>query len=275
MGLAISEEHQALAGVVRSFIKAHKVDDGRPCNARRRPRSVASFWSELTELGWLGLHLPRGTGWSGIRLVRLTIVLEELGRAVAPGPFLPTTTRPPQCHASGAPVSTTTFSPGSRSAHARGTRLHGSLRHGHDGSLQGGAGLVLGGDMADVLVLVVDEDLVVVDRHHDGLHIHECEEPGSFAACRPRRVRLGANTLMMCSPARGVRGAYRARARGCRSRRWSTSVHRDGDGLRQGTCAVRPSDRHLSGSQTSFREHAGCLGTRDGSSVGCGAHHRR
>jgi alkylation response protein AidB-like acyl-CoA dehydrogenase len=48
------------------------------------------FWGDLAALGWLGLHLPEDGGGSGYGLAELAVVLEELGRACAPGPFLPT-----------------------------------------------------------------------------------------------------------------------------------------------------------------------------------------
>ena len=53
---------------------------------RRRPR----FWQDLVELGWLGLHVDEEHGGSGFGLPELVVVIEELGRAVAPGPFVPT-----------------------------------------------------------------------------------------------------------------------------------------------------------------------------------------
>ena len=44
----------------------------------------------MAELGWLGIHLPEEYGGSGAGLLELAVVLDELGRQVAPGPFLPT-----------------------------------------------------------------------------------------------------------------------------------------------------------------------------------------
>ena len=55
-------------------------------DAEARP----SFWKEMAELGWLGIHLPEEHGGSGAGLSELVVVLDELGRQVAPGPFLPT-----------------------------------------------------------------------------------------------------------------------------------------------------------------------------------------
>ena len=48
------------------------------------------FWAELAGQGWLGLHVPEALGGQGYGLLELAVVLEELGRASAPGPFLPT-----------------------------------------------------------------------------------------------------------------------------------------------------------------------------------------
>ena len=44
----------------------------------------------MAELGWLGIHLPEEHGGAGAGLSELVVVLDELGRQVAPGPFLPT-----------------------------------------------------------------------------------------------------------------------------------------------------------------------------------------
>src|SRR5881398_3513053 len=52
--------------------------------------TLPPFWDELAALGWLGLHLAEDVGGSGYGLPELAVVLEELGRACAPGPFLPT-----------------------------------------------------------------------------------------------------------------------------------------------------------------------------------------
>jgi alkylation response protein AidB-like acyl-CoA dehydrogenase len=48
------------------------------------------FWGKLAELGWLGLVYPEAHGGVGLGLVDLTVVLEEMGRVVMPGPFFST-----------------------------------------------------------------------------------------------------------------------------------------------------------------------------------------
>src|SRR3954470_14623316 len=48
------------------------------------------LWSLATELGWTGLLVPEEHGGAGQGLIEQAIVAEEIGRAVARGPFLPT-----------------------------------------------------------------------------------------------------------------------------------------------------------------------------------------
>lgn len=47
-------------------------------------------WRKMAELGWLGLSFSEAYGGSGLGMVELGILFEEMGRAVMPGPFLPT-----------------------------------------------------------------------------------------------------------------------------------------------------------------------------------------
>ena len=48
------------------------------------------FWDEMAKLGWLGLHIDEADGGQGFGLAELAVVVEELGRVGAPGPFVPT-----------------------------------------------------------------------------------------------------------------------------------------------------------------------------------------
>src|SRR5664279_3716991 len=48
-----------------------------------------SLWSELSELGWPGIAISEDHGGQGLGQIELSILSEELGRAVAPVPFLP------------------------------------------------------------------------------------------------------------------------------------------------------------------------------------------
>jgi alkylation response protein AidB-like acyl-CoA dehydrogenase len=61
---------------------------------RRRmaePAAVTDeFWQKLAEQGWLGILYPEENGGSGLGLVDLVVLMEEMGRAVMPGPFFST-----------------------------------------------------------------------------------------------------------------------------------------------------------------------------------------
>lgn len=45
------------------------------------------FWKKVTELGWLALVFPEKYGGAGLGFVELTVVLESMGGALAPGSF--------------------------------------------------------------------------------------------------------------------------------------------------------------------------------------------
>ncbi len=88
MSIAIEDDHLALLAAARRFT----ADRCPPAVARAaRAAEPPTFWDELVGLGWLGLAVPEGEGGEGYGFAELAVVLEELGRVVAPGAALPTT----------------------------------------------------------------------------------------------------------------------------------------------------------------------------------------
>jgi alkylation response protein AidB-like acyl-CoA dehydrogenase len=75
---------------------AAKLIEGRVTPSRLREleagldRMDRDLWSELAAANLLGLCLPERNGGSGYGILEAVVVLEELGRAVAPVPFLET-----------------------------------------------------------------------------------------------------------------------------------------------------------------------------------------
>lgn len=53
-------------------------------------RIDAALWKNAAELGWLGLSLPERHGGSALGAAEMAVVHEELGRSLAPLPYLPT-----------------------------------------------------------------------------------------------------------------------------------------------------------------------------------------
>ncbi|WP_054815011.1 acyl-CoA dehydrogenase [Nocardia arizonensis] len=169
MGIALTDDHRQLEEVARSFLGAHKArtlsrelldapEAGRPL-----------FWSELAQLGWLGLHIAEADGGSGFGLLELVVVVEELGRVVAPGPFVPTVTASAVIAAAGSAEQKRRLLPGLLDGSTvAGIGVAGDITI-KGGEATGSAGVVLGAGLADLLVLVAGEDVLIVERGRAGL----------------------------------------------------------------------------------------------------------
>ncbi len=94
MTLGLTEEHLQLAETVRGWAQRHCPPDVVRA-AADGPDSGSAHYREalapgLAEQGLLGLHLPEEDGGQGYGLPELSVAVEELGRALVPGDFLPT-----------------------------------------------------------------------------------------------------------------------------------------------------------------------------------------
>src|SRR5580692_6048747 len=90
MPIALTEDHRALGQTASDFLAKRDARGAARALLEAKDETLPPFWADLAELGWLGLHLPEDKGGSGFGLPELVVVVEELGRAVAPGPFVPT-----------------------------------------------------------------------------------------------------------------------------------------------------------------------------------------
>lgn len=70
---------------VESPVKLVRAIEGDPGTGYAK-----DLWSKIAGLGWVGLALPEQYGGQGLGLPFLGIVTEELGRAIAPVPFVTT-----------------------------------------------------------------------------------------------------------------------------------------------------------------------------------------
>jgi alkylation response protein AidB-like acyl-CoA dehydrogenase len=90
MDFGFSEEQELLRATARKFFE----NECPSAFVRRRMEEPAGttdeFWGKLAEQGWLGLIYPEEYGGSGLGFVDLTVLMEEMGRVVMPGPFFST-----------------------------------------------------------------------------------------------------------------------------------------------------------------------------------------
>ncbi|MEU7987333.1 acyl-CoA dehydrogenase [Streptosporangium canum] len=162
MAIGLSEEHEALRESVTGWaernIPSEVVRTAIAAENERRP----AFWPGLAEQGLLGLHLPEEHGGSGYGLLETAVAVEALGERVAPGPYVPTVFASAAILASDGKAHAELL-PGLADGTLTGAvALTGSITgtRGEDGTLTVGglAELVLGGALADVLVLPVSTD---------------------------------------------------------------------------------------------------------------------
>jgi len=88
--LGLTDDHVALHETARRWAAAHCSPAVARAAMESETEELPPFWSDLAAMGWLGLHLPAEHGGEGFGPAELVVVIEELGRAGAPGPFLPT-----------------------------------------------------------------------------------------------------------------------------------------------------------------------------------------
>jgi alkylation response protein AidB-like acyl-CoA dehydrogenase len=118
---AFSSDQQLLRNSARSYLDEHCT----PAAVRALwddARGVSDgMWKQMAELGWLGLSLPEAYGGSALGLVETAILLEELGRAAAPTPYLPTVLAAHAILAAGTGAQRDRWLPAIASGGARGT----------------------------------------------------------------------------------------------------------------------------------------------------------
>ncbi|OZG28851.1 alkylation response protein AidB-like acyl-CoA dehydrogenase [Williamsia limnetica] len=164
MGLPISTEHIELAESVRKVLS----DRGAIGAARTTTDTgctTVPFWKDLVSLGWLGLHIPEQYGGQGFGTAELAVVLEELGRAVAPGDFLPTVIASELIRLAGSEDQRTALLPELSAGEVTAAiGLGGDITVDADGAVGGAGGALLGGGSAEVFVLRSEADVVLVRR---------------------------------------------------------------------------------------------------------------
>jgi alkylation response protein AidB-like acyl-CoA dehydrogenase len=88
MNFGFNEEQELLRSTARKFFE-NECPPGVVRELMDTPEGMSpSLWRRIAEQGWLGLIYPEAHGGMGLGFVDLTVLMEEMGRAVVPGPFL-------------------------------------------------------------------------------------------------------------------------------------------------------------------------------------------
>src|SRR3954469_12973471 len=164
MTIAITDEHRSLGATASDLLLKRDARGAARALLEAPAEELPDLWSDVVELGWLGLHLPEAVGGSGFGLEELVVVVEELGRAVAPGPFVPTVIASAFLAGAGDDALKAQLLPGL----ADGSRIGGVALESavtiKGGKASGSAGPVLGGGLADVVLVASGDDVVVIER---------------------------------------------------------------------------------------------------------------
>jgi alkylation response protein AidB-like acyl-CoA dehydrogenase len=91
MPVALNDDQSALAQTVAGFAERHGAREStRKDTANHKAGERPDHWLELISLGLHAVHLPEEVGGQGGSIEDIAVVIGEAGRALLPGPLLPT-----------------------------------------------------------------------------------------------------------------------------------------------------------------------------------------
>jgi len=196
MSIALTDDHKALADTASELLTKRDARAAARALLEAESEDRPAFWDEVAGLGWLGLHVAEEHGGSGFGLEELVVVVEQMGRAIAPGPFVPTVLASAIIAAAAPDEIQKRLLPGLADGSVTGAvGLGGEVTVLGDAA-SGSAGVVLGAGLADLLLVPSGEDVVWWSS---------ARPTGSPSTCRPTWIR------------RAARGGCRSTARRARS----------------------------------------------------------
>jgi alkylation response protein AidB-like acyl-CoA dehydrogenase len=202
MSIAVTQDHQALAQTVADFLVKHRARAGARGLLESDEEPLPSFWAEMAGLGLLGLHVPEELGGSGFTLAELLVVTEQLGRAMAPGPFVPTVITSTVIAAAAPEDLRKRLLPGLADGSLIGAAALGGDVSQADGTASGNAGVVISGALADILLVPSGDDVLVVEKALGGI---AATVPANLdPSRRAAKVRLEAARAAVLPGARGL-----------------------------------------------------------------------
>jgi 3-oxochol-4-en-24-oyl-CoA dehydrogenase len=163
MSIAITDDHRALATTAADVLAKRDARGAARGLLEAADEPMPELWDELSGLGWLGLHVAEEHGGSGYGLEELVVVVEAMGRAVAPGPFVPTVIVSAVLAAVSDDEVAGRLLPGLVDGSLTGAVSLGGSVSIEGGTASGDAGVVLGGGLARVLLVATGDDVALVE----------------------------------------------------------------------------------------------------------------
>jgi len=90
MDFALSEQQEMLKKAASEFLAKECTKKLVREMEKDEKGYSPELWKKMAGLGWMGLVYPEKYGGSGLTFVDFTTLLEEMGKAIVPGPFLST-----------------------------------------------------------------------------------------------------------------------------------------------------------------------------------------
>ena len=90
MDFGFNQEQELLRATARKFFENECTSEFVRARMAEPAGVTDDFWKKLAEQGWLGLIYAEEFDGTGLGFVDLTVLMEEMGRAVMPGPFFST-----------------------------------------------------------------------------------------------------------------------------------------------------------------------------------------
>ncbi len=201
MSIAISEEHRALAQTVAGLLTKHQSRAAARNMLGSQADALPAFWAELGSLGLLGLHVPEEHGGSGFGLAETLVVAEQMGRQLAPGPFVPTVITSAVVTAAGPDDLQKRLLPALADGTVVGAAALGGEVTYADATATGNVGVVISGHLADVLVVPAGDDVLVIEK---SVGVQADVPVNLDQSRRAARVRLDAAPATVLPGARGL-----------------------------------------------------------------------
>jgi alkylation response protein AidB-like acyl-CoA dehydrogenase len=154
MNFDFTDDQQAIKRTARELL-AERFKSEKVRELAEAGRYEDEAWKEVCELGWAGIFIGEQHGGQGLGSVELAILMEELGYALAPLPFLSNAAAGLMLQYAGSDEQKSRWLPGIASGEARGTV--GLVRAG------GEAQLVPDADGAELIVLLGTDGAHVVE----------------------------------------------------------------------------------------------------------------